>query len=35
MIHGNKVVLPYGCSDSSARIAVVDLSLLLERLTRA
>lgn len=35
MIHGNQVVLPYGCSDSCARIAIVDLSLLLERLTRA
>jgi predicted GH43/DUF377 family glycosyl hydrolase len=35
MIHGDKVVLPYGCSDSSVRIAIVDLSLLLQRLTRA
>jgi predicted GH43/DUF377 family glycosyl hydrolase len=26
MIHGETVVLPYGCSDSSARIAMVDLS---------
>jgi hypothetical protein len=26
-------VLPYGCSDSSVRIALVDLDLLLERLT--
>jgi predicted GH43/DUF377 family glycosyl hydrolase len=34
MIHGNSIVLPYGCSDSSVRIAIVDLSLLLERLTR-
>jgi predicted GH43/DUF377 family glycosyl hydrolase len=32
MIHGETVVLPYGCSDSSVRIALVDLSLLLERL---
>jgi predicted GH43/DUF377 family glycosyl hydrolase len=32
MIHGKTVVLPYGCSDSSVRIALVDLSLLLERL---
>jgi len=32
MIHGDKVVLPYGCSDSSVRIAIVDLSLLLDRL---
>jgi predicted GH43/DUF377 family glycosyl hydrolase len=35
MIHGDKIVLPYGCSDSSVRIAIVDLSLLLQRLTRA
>jgi predicted GH43/DUF377 family glycosyl hydrolase len=34
MIHGNNLVLPYGCSDSSVRIAMVNLSLLLERLTR-
>ena len=32
MMHGGTVVLPYGCSDSSVRIAMVDLSLLLERL---
>ena len=32
MIHGGTVVLPYGCSDSSVRIAMVDLSLLLKRL---
>jgi predicted GH43/DUF377 family glycosyl hydrolase len=32
MIHGDTVVLAYGCSDSSVRIAMVDLSLLLERL---
>ena len=32
MTHGETVVLPYGCSDSSVRIAIVDLSLLLERL---
>jgi hypothetical protein len=32
MIHGETVALPYGCSDSSVRIAMVDLSLLLERL---
>ncbi len=32
MIHGKTVVLPYGCSDSSVRIALIDLSLLLERL---
>ena len=32
MVHGGTVVLPYGCSDSSVRIAMVDLSLLLEQL---
>jgi predicted GH43/DUF377 family glycosyl hydrolase len=35
MIHGNNIVLPYGCSDSSVRIAMVNLSLLLEQLTWA
>jgi predicted GH43/DUF377 family glycosyl hydrolase len=34
MLHGNKIVLPYGCSDSYVRIATVDLGLLLDRLTR-
>ncbi len=34
MVHGNNIVLPYGCSDSSVRIAIVNLSQLLERLTR-
>jgi predicted GH43/DUF377 family glycosyl hydrolase len=34
MVHGNSVVLPYGCSDSSVRIAMVNLSLLLEQLAR-
>jgi predicted GH43/DUF377 family glycosyl hydrolase len=34
MIHGNSIVLPYGCSDSSVRIAMVNLSLLLEQLKR-
>jgi predicted GH43/DUF377 family glycosyl hydrolase len=32
MLHGGTLVLPYGCSDSSVRIATVSLSLLLERL---
>lgn len=32
MVHDDKIVLPYGCSDSSVRIAIVDLKLLLERL---
>ena len=35
MIHGNNIVPSYGRSDSSVRIAMVNLSLLLERLTRA
>jgi len=35
MVHRNSIVLPYGCSDSSVRIAIVNLSVLLERLTRA
>jgi polysaccharide biosynthesis protein PslF len=30
--HAGTIVLPYGCSDSSVRIAVVDLGLLLDRL---
>jgi len=33
MRHGEVVVLPYGCSDSSVRIATIDLPRLLERLT--
>ncbi len=33
MVHGGTVVLPYGCSDSSVRIGLIDLSLLLQRLT--
>ena len=33
MLHRETVVLPYGCSDSSVRIATVSLSLLLDRLT--
>ena len=33
MRHGDTVVLPYGCSDSSVRIATIDLPRLLERLT--
>jgi predicted GH43/DUF377 family glycosyl hydrolase len=33
MRHGDTIVLPYGCSDSSVRIATVDLPRLLERLT--
>jgi hypothetical protein len=32
MIHGETIVLPYGCSDSSVRTATIDLGLLLERL---
>ncbi len=34
MLHGGTVVLPYGCSDSSVRIATVDLAQLLGELTR-
>jgi len=33
MLHDATIVLPYGCSDSSVRIATVNLSRLLERLT--
>jgi predicted GH43/DUF377 family glycosyl hydrolase len=33
LLHRGTVVLPYGCSDSSARIATVDLALLLAELT--
>jgi predicted GH43/DUF377 family glycosyl hydrolase len=32
LIHGSTVVLPYGCSDHSVRIAFVDLPELIERL---
>ena len=34
LLHGGTVVLPYGCSDSSVRIATVDLARLLAELTR-
>jgi predicted GH43/DUF377 family glycosyl hydrolase len=34
MIHGRTLVLPYGCSDSSVRVALVDLEGLLSRLRR-
>jgi predicted GH43/DUF377 family glycosyl hydrolase len=34
MIHGQKLVVPYGCSDSSIRVAFVDLPELLLRLRR-
>jgi predicted GH43/DUF377 family glycosyl hydrolase len=30
MLHDGSIVLPYGCSDSSVRIAIIDLSQLLE-----
>ena len=33
LLHGGTVVLPYGCSDSSVRIATVDLAQLLAELT--
>ena len=32
LIHGETVVLPYGCSDSSIRFAFIDLPGLLARL---
>jgi predicted GH43/DUF377 family glycosyl hydrolase len=32
MLHGGSIILPYGCSDSSVRIAVIDLGRLLTRL---
>ncbi len=32
MLHGGTVVLPYGCSDSSIRVALIDLAGLLDRL---
>ena len=35
MLHGETVVLPYGCSDSSVRFAIVDLPRLLDRLAPA
>jgi predicted GH43/DUF377 family glycosyl hydrolase len=35
LLHGDTVVLPYGCSDSSVRFAIVDLPQLLGRLTPA
>jgi predicted GH43/DUF377 family glycosyl hydrolase len=34
LLHNGTVVLPYGCSDSSVRIATVELSQLLAELTR-
>ena len=33
LVHGDRLVVPYGCSDSSIRFAFVDLPALLERLT--
>jgi len=32
LLHGETVVLPYGCGDSSVRVATVDLGALLDRL---
>jgi predicted GH43/DUF377 family glycosyl hydrolase len=32
LVHGSTVVLPYGCSDSSVRVAFVDLPELTEQL---
>jgi predicted GH43/DUF377 family glycosyl hydrolase len=33
LVHGDTIVLPYGCGDSAIRIATVPLSALLDRLT--
>ncbi len=33
LVNGDRLVLPYGCSDSSIRFAFVDLAALLDRLT--
>ncbi len=35
MLHGRTLVLPYGCSDSTTRIAMVDLDALLDELRPA
>ncbi|MGB8020047.1 MAG: glycoside hydrolase family 130 protein [Candidatus Nanopelagicales bacterium] len=35
MLHGDTIVLPYGCSDSYIRIALVDLEGLLSRLSQS
>lgn len=35
LVHGDVLVLPYGCSDAAVRVAVVDLPRLLQRLTDA
>jgi predicted GH43/DUF377 family glycosyl hydrolase len=35
MLHGDRLLLPYGASDASVRFAVVDVPLLLQRLTGA
>jgi predicted GH43/DUF377 family glycosyl hydrolase len=35
LLHGDLVVLPYGCSDSSVRFAIVDLPRLLDQLAPA
>lgn len=32
LVHNGVLLLPYGCSDSSIRVAVVDLSILMDRL---
>jgi predicted GH43/DUF377 family glycosyl hydrolase len=32
LLHGDRLLLPYGASDASVRFAVVDVPLLLERL---
>ena len=35
LVHGDVLVLPYGCSDAAVKVAVVDLPLLLDRLLPA
>ena len=35
MLHGDRLLLPYGAADASVRFAVVDVPLLLQRLTDA
>jgi predicted GH43/DUF377 family glycosyl hydrolase len=34
LVHGGTLVLPYGCSDSSIRVALVDVAALLRLLER-
>ena len=34
LLHGDTLVLPYGCSDAAIRVALVDVPQLLERILR-